>query len=530
MKTRLFTFIIYGLLSVLIRADGTGEFPQRHRFGVNPGTGSYWNGVTPYANLVGSSHVWKRHPGGENWRNFRPDGYPRLGAGESAFLLVAGNDHPNGIYTLEWEGNVEASLEGRYRWQSEGGAMELLTSEPGRKTYRIRHMADFLTIVVSAPEDTAADFQQLQLWIPGTAETKPNWNPAYVEELKAFGAIRFMGLSETNNSSITDWESRSRPDGFGFRRTGAPIEWMVELANLTGTDPWFCLPHQAHDDYVRNFARIVQEQLDPELHIYMQYSNEVRNRAFSQYGYTVRKERELGLTPPEQPEELQGIWYAGKRVQEMLEIWQEEIRNPQTRLTGLITGIPRNDRSTRESEAYIQAAGDKIQAFATAPYPGLSAGRKLNRPFSEMSVDDLLDFLFEDQIKVIRPELLRVKELTERYGLRMLSYEGGQHLSAFGGGISEAEMDAFERLATEAQAHPRMAEFYRLHLNDWTRVTDGIYMHFTWFGAVEGKFAFGMKPGPFVKTEDYPKARAGMEMLQADHLPLEEINPIQDTP
>ena len=38
---------------------------------------------------------------------------------------------------------------------------------------------------------------------------------------------------------------------------------MVELANTLHANPWFCMPHQADDEFVRNFARTVREQLDP---------------------------------------------------------------------------------------------------------------------------------------------------------------------------------------------------------------------------------------------------------------------------
>ena len=43
---------------------------------------------------------------------------------------------------------------------------------------------------------------------------------------------------------------------------GVPVEAMDELANRTGVDPWFNLPVNASDDYVRGFATYVRSRLD----------------------------------------------------------------------------------------------------------------------------------------------------------------------------------------------------------------------------------------------------------------------------
>ncbi|NJN99194.1 MAG: hypothetical protein HC875_36435, partial [Anaerolineales bacterium] len=58
--------------------------------------------------------------------------------------------------------------------------------------------------------------------------------------------------------------------------------FLIRLANDTGAEPWFTLPHQADDDYVRRFAQMVHADLRADLRAWMEYSNEVWNFSFQQ--------------------------------------------------------------------------------------------------------------------------------------------------------------------------------------------------------------------------------------------------------
>jgi hypothetical protein len=52
------------------------------------------------------------------------------------------------------------------------------------------------------------------------------------------------------------------------------------LANAVGASPWFCMPHFASDDYIRNFAQLVLSSLRPDVKVYVEYSNEVWGTLF----------------------------------------------------------------------------------------------------------------------------------------------------------------------------------------------------------------------------------------------------------
>ena len=107
------------------------------------------------------------------------------------------------------------------------------------------------------------------------------FNPAWTTLLGPFRGLRFMDWMETNNSKQSSWDDRPLPGALSYTG-GVPIEIMVDLANTLEKDAWFNVPHLADDDFVRRFATLVKERLDPKLKVYVEFSNEVWNWQFNQ--------------------------------------------------------------------------------------------------------------------------------------------------------------------------------------------------------------------------------------------------------
>ena len=61
-------------------------------------------------------------------------------------------------------------------------------------------------------------------------------------------------------------------------------------------DIWINVPVAASDDYVRELALLLRDNLDPNLHIYVEYSNEVWNWDFSQAHWNLAYADQHGLT------------------------------------------------------------------------------------------------------------------------------------------------------------------------------------------------------------------------------------------
>lgn len=110
--------------------------------------------------------------------------------------------------------------------------------------------------------------------------------PKFLEGLKGFHCIRFMDWMNTNFSPQKEWSTRSHVNDYsqGLEK-GIAVEYAITLCNTLQTDAWFCVPHQADDDYITRFALLVRDQLNPKLKVYLEYSNEVWNWTFNQSQY-----------------------------------------------------------------------------------------------------------------------------------------------------------------------------------------------------------------------------------------------------
>jgi hypothetical protein len=126
------------------------------------------------------------------------------------------------------------------------------------------------------------------------------FNSAAESLLGQFTTIRFMDYTATNGSPQVNWSDRPLPSAAQFR--AGPWEYAVQLANETGKDMWINVPEQATDAYITNLANLInygsdgtnpytgpQAQpafpgLNPNLKVYVEFSNEVWNYAFPQAG------------------------------------------------------------------------------------------------------------------------------------------------------------------------------------------------------------------------------------------------------
>jgi hypothetical protein len=66
----------------------------------------------------------------------------------------------------------------------------------------------------------------------------------------------------------TTWASRRPKDSHTQEGdNGGSIEYLVELCNVLGANPWVNMPHAADDGYVTSFANYVKNNLRPDLKV-----------------------------------------------------------------------------------------------------------------------------------------------------------------------------------------------------------------------------------------------------------------------
>jgi hypothetical protein len=125
----------------------------------------------------------------------------------------------------------------------------------------------------------------------------------------------------------------------------------------------------------------------------------------------------------------------------------------------------------------------RADALAIAPYLGCSPAPDGEAPnattMARWSVGQLFEHLESKVLPESIAEMRQSRQAAERSGLRLVAYEGGQHLV----GVQGAENDeALTRLFHEANAHRRMGDLYRRYLAAWVETGGDLFCHFSSVG------------------------------------------------
>ncbi len=162
--------------------------------------------------------------------------------------------------------------------------------------------------VNGGPTDTG--FTNFKMIKPGyLADTTQTFTTNFINCLTSagFSTIRCMNLTGTNDTeptypATTTWAMRklttdASQTGMAAagKREGMAWEYVIELSNQVGMDPWVNVPVSADTDYVTQLATMLRDNLDPNLHIYVESSNEVWNSIFSQQAWNAAQAAALGL-------------------------------------------------------------------------------------------------------------------------------------------------------------------------------------------------------------------------------------------
>lgn len=323
----------------------------------------------------------------------------------------------------------------------------------------------------------------------------------FLDRLQPYKAIRFMDWMRTNDSIVSTWSGRSQPTDVRYStEMGVPVEVMVDLSNVTEKAPWFTMPHQATDDYVQQFATTVKDNLQTSLPIYVEYSNEVWNSAFSQGDWVEQRGVAEWLASPESRFTKRINWH-GKRTAEVCEIWKGVFSASPERVICVLASQAANSWTAQEglscplwSEAPCRPHG--INAIAIAPYMGgylgevdnasevaswSSSSAGMSKLFTELQSGGRLSGgpmggALAQSLSWVEAN----KSVADLFGVDLLSYEGGQHLVGVGGAANNATLTT---MFTSANRDARMGTLYTSYLEGWEARGGGLFMHFNDIGS-----------------------------------------------
>ncbi len=158
--------------------------------------------------------------------------------------------------------------------------------EEGKDLVSVSGGASLLTIMETNPGNPIRNIRIIPEPYMDEYEAGQVFNPDWLALVDRFRAIRFMTWMKTNETTQESWEERPLPGHRTWRiNGGVPLEIMIRLANLINANPWFNIPHTADIEYMEHFARMVKDNLNPNLSVYVEHSNEVWNWGFPQAHY-----------------------------------------------------------------------------------------------------------------------------------------------------------------------------------------------------------------------------------------------------
>lgn len=341
-------------------------------------------------------------------------------------------------------------------------------------------------------QNTSGGVKNVKLIRPGyDPNTTQTFTNEFLKQIAPFSTLRFMDFAHTNNNAVVNWADRTHvADATQATDKGSAWEYAIQLANQTHKDLWVNVPEGATDDYVRQFATLLKNNLDPSRHVYVEYSNEVWNGIFSQTASNnaaAVAEVQAGMASG-RPSNLQlsgetgqnadGTWqsawlWGDRRIARRIEEISDDVRSVwgdaaigSTVRPVLASQSANPDLLKAQLDFLERTYGPPRQylyAVAGAPYFSLQ-GDTAN---PNMTTDQVLAGLSAglDQVEA---EFAPYARLAATYGLQDLAYEGGP--DTFGGTNIAAKK--------AASLDPRMAGLIQRYLTDWFANGGGL---FNWF-------------------------------------------------
>ncbi len=443
----------------------------------------------------------------QGWPTRIPDGITAVGTtwawGNSRESLAAASRL--GVYVLTYQGEGTLKL---------SGDMKILSSEPGRIVMQnTAGGAMGLDITVTDPNRNGNYIRDISV-VPqryvALHAAGEIFNPDWLNVVQDARVLRFMDWMETNGTTQAKWAERPTVGDASWMRRGVPVEVMVQLANQTGTEPWFNMPAGADDGYIRQFASYVRDHLNPALKVHVEYSNETWNWKFRQTHWLQEQATAVWGTTDERAYIDYNAMLATRSALIWGEVFGADAAARVDNVLAIQTGSEGNAKRlltaplwAEKDPAGFVAPGKVFDSLALTSYfgaqtmakPDLRADLLAQIKASPTDAATWLTARMQDagypgSIPAIIGRWKASKAIADEFGLKFVAYEGGQHLlQSFGlKKISEADLAALTDFLSTYVRSAEMATLYQRLWDAWATVGDGPFMQ---FGDVAAANKFG---------------------------------------
>jgi hypothetical protein len=431
------------------------------------------------------------------------DGWP---TGDAGTVVMADLPVPVGGYSFSCTGRCIVGVSSPHA-TVQGQGYDRATN----RTVATINVAAGATNLYVSFKGTQGGVKNIRLYRPGyRAAQEATFTKEFLAAIAPFQALRLMDFTRTNTNDAVEWADRTKPtDALQSGKRGVAWEYGIELANKSKKDLWINVPVKASDDYVRQLAKLLKEKLDPDRVVYVEYSNEVWNSIFPQFGANLEAAKaEVARQGDASPlsdhgQDRNEYYWAWKRVAQRLvaiaaifkEVWGDDAIN--TRIRPVLASQAANVFMLRMQTEFIEKNVGPPHKFiygvAGAPYLGLSEKFSNN---DRLTVDQIFSEGIPDQMKWVREVMGNYQLVARYYRLHNMCYEGGMGIEG------EHAVDA----KVAANRDPRIGDALSHYFEHWNNLGGDLFMYFNLAGPY-GKF------GNWGLLEDIRKPTAKMRAI-----------------
>ncbi len=372
----------------------------------------------------------------------------------------------------------------------------------------------YIDILTSDPmPNHARNFRLVQAIYENSFETNI-WYPPFQDKLANFHTVRFMDWFQTNDSKMVHWEDRTIPSyNTQTIKSGVAYEYAIDLCNQIDINPWVCVPHEADTNYIQQMAILFRDNLDPELDVYLEYSNEIWNFQFEQAQWIIQ-EPGFGITTNELYDSNQEYgWNGGLLAKRTFKLWREIFGADSLRVKRVLAN----------QGCYSHIASQNIlgcDGYFDYLSPAWYFGIEPDAPFTSSStVEDVINSTRDEFFNTCYDDFHAHYTMAEALGKHVIHYEGGQHISAYGNTENPA-LDTFYA----AQYSPLMYDIYDEVLDSIRAWGSHLAIAYTLAGEqenVDGSW------GQIETVDIIPNMQTAPKyMALLDNLPTTECNPL----
>ena len=470
-------------LDFLIQNWGQGSIPTPGgdaSLGMNMNEVTYYTREWVFVNAVNSARPWvMTHPDGQPFDTGQTvptdtHGWPQLAPGQAAQTLMLTNKpaaYPAGTYIVEFDGSGEIKFE--------FDASNAQNTGPGQMSFDVitpTKNGILMRVIANNPGDHITN---IRVWMPGTQGQVSSFEQSqFIPKLQPFGVIRFMDWQKTNGSDLVEWADRSTPDQFSQQaENGVALEYMIELCNELQADAWFCMPHKASDDFVTQFATMVRDNLDSNLNVYVEWSNEVWNSQFDQNKW-VDQNSAGGVFS----EAFFEKWAA--EAANDFAIWHSVFAGQTQRIIRVAAGQQANVWVTRRLT-------EELDQNHASPYDAIACAAYFDQRSVHFDASTTVQDIIDNAVNVTIPNIMAneyrdhgdlSQELTNEQGrpIPLLAYEGGQHYTVRGNAALPYYQAFKDVQEYDSPTEPDMYDAYMANLQAFDQAGGSLFMAFNY--------------------------------------------------